>query len=177
MYGRSLFWRETHRPARFLVFDARITTVLLLTAMHLRLWTVFLSLFLMCVLYWFEHRGVMCDSIPRYLKCLLLGSRRTAAGFQEERLPVDFGFEARMPWLLAVDGGLGKSDQAGAGCPAPGPGLGKDAHAGAGLSASSAGMDREPREAGISAPNGALRQNAAEASARRRASGSEPRPC
>jgi len=94
IFGTPLFWRETHKPGKFLIFEGRVVVVLLLTVMHIRPWTIALSILVMGVLYYFSRKGVSADSILRYLRARLVGRRRSARGLHNERVPVDFHFEA-----------------------------------------------------------------------------------
>jgi hypothetical protein len=96
MFGTPLFWRETHKPGKFLIFEGRVVIVLLLMVMHIRPWTIALAFSVMAVLYFFDRKGVPADSILRYLRARLVGRRRTARGVHNERVPVDFHFEAKM---------------------------------------------------------------------------------
>ena len=96
MFGTPLFWRETHKPGKFLIFEGRVVIVLLLMVMHIRPWTIALAFTVMGVLYFFDRKGVPADSILRYLRARLVGRRRTARGVHNQRVPVDFHFEAKM---------------------------------------------------------------------------------
>lgn len=93
IFGTPLFWRETHKPGRFLIFEGRVVIVLLLMVMHLRVWTVALAFTVMIVLYLFDRKGVPADAIARYLRARLVGRKRSARGVHNERVPVDFHFE------------------------------------------------------------------------------------
>ena len=95
MFGEPVFWRDTMKPAKFLIFDVRAALALFPALMHIRPWTIALAIAVMVVFWWFERKGVPADSILRYLRARLVGPRRTARGAHEERLPVDFGFECR----------------------------------------------------------------------------------
>lgn len=95
MFGQSVFWRETMKPAKFLIFDSRVVLVLVPAFMHLRLWTFCLSIFTMGVFWWFDRKGISANSILRFLRSRLIGKKRTARGVFEERTAVDFGFESK----------------------------------------------------------------------------------
>lgn len=96
MFGQSVFWRETMRPAKFLIFDGRVVLVIVPAFMHLRIWTLLLAIITMFVFWWFERKGISADSIIRFLRTKLIGKKRTARGVFEERLAVDFGFESKV---------------------------------------------------------------------------------
>tara|TARA_R110000850_G_scaffold226759_1_gene351933 strand:- start:69 stop:449 length:381 start_codon:yes stop_codon:yes gene_type:complete len=93
-FGTPVFWRETHKQPRFLIFDGRLVLVLFLTIMHLRLWTIALSLITIGVLWFFDRKGISADSIMRFIRARIVGRRRTARGLHNERPAVDFGFES-----------------------------------------------------------------------------------
>lgn len=108
IFGTPLFWRETMKPGKFLIFEGRVVFVLLPTIMHLRLWTLTLSVVTMFVFWYFDRKGVSANSIMRFLRSKLIGKKRSARGTFEERLPVDFFFE---PQQMAREAqkGRGKS--------------------------------------------------------------------
>lgn len=93
MFGVPLYWRETHKQPKLLIFDGRLVVVLMAVIMHIRLWTVLLALIVMIVLFLFDRKGIPADSILRFLRAGIVGRRRTARGRAAERMPADFGFE------------------------------------------------------------------------------------
>lgn len=95
MYGNFVFWRETHKPAKFLIFEVQVVFVLLLAIMHIRLWTVILAFSVMFIFYFFERKGISSSSILRYLRAYIVGRKRSARGLYNERVPVDFYFERK----------------------------------------------------------------------------------
>ena len=113
MFGEPVFWRDTMKPAKFLIFDVRAALALFPALMHLRPWTIALAIAVMGVFWWFDRKGIPADSILRYLRARLVGPRRSARGAHEERLPVDFGFECRVYMERArADAARGKRGQA-----------------------------------------------------------------
>lgn len=94
-FGTPLYWRETHKQPKFLIFDGRIVVIFLGVILHVRLWTILLAVAVMIVLFLFDRRGIPADSILRFLRSALVGRRRSARGLAEERPPVDFGFETQ----------------------------------------------------------------------------------
>lgn len=93
MFGTPLYWRITHKQPRFLVFDGRLVLILFFSLMHIRVWTVGLSVIAIAALWFFERKGVSADSILRFLRATLVGRRRTARGLDAERSAVDYGYE------------------------------------------------------------------------------------
>ncbi|MFX4300059.1 IcmT/TraK family protein [Pseudosulfitobacter pseudonitzschiae] len=96
MYGQSVFWRETMKNGKFLIFEGRVVFVLLPTFIHMRLWTISIAVFTMFMFWWFDRKGVSTDAIIRFLKSKLIGKKRTARGVYEERSAIDFSFETRV---------------------------------------------------------------------------------
>ena len=107
MFGTPLEWRETHRHPRFFMFDSRIVVLVLLTVMHIRLWTVLLLVIAALVLMWFDRKNIGADSILRYIRATIVGKERSARGPAGRRAPVDLGFEshADVRRALAVNKG------------------------------------------------------------------------
>lgn len=95
MFGTSLYWRETMKPARFLIFDGRVVLVILPAFMHLRFWTLIIAIATMFTFWWFDRKGVSADSILRFLRARIIGPKRSARGVFEERTAVDFSFECK----------------------------------------------------------------------------------
>lgn len=92
-FGAPLYWRETHKQPKLLIFDGRLIVLLLAVILHVRIWTIFLAVTAMLILFLFERKGVPADSIIRYLRSSLIGKKRTARGILSERCAVDFGYE------------------------------------------------------------------------------------
>lgn len=93
IYGQPLYWRETHKQPRFLMFDGRVVSVMILCVMHIRVWTILALVISLLVLLYFGNKGISADSIIRFLRAQFVGKRRTARGLDAERGLVDFGFE------------------------------------------------------------------------------------
>ena len=96
MYGQYVYWRETMRPAKFLIFDSRVVLAILPVLVHMRLWTLSLAVISMFVFWWFDRKGVPADSILRFLRSWMIGKKRSARGLFEERTAIDFGFECQL---------------------------------------------------------------------------------
>jgi hypothetical protein len=95
IFGRPLEWRETHRQPRFFMFDGRIVVLVVLTIMHIRVWTVALLVGAAVILVWFDRKNIGALSILRYVRATLAGRERSARGNAARRSPVDFGFETQ----------------------------------------------------------------------------------
>jgi len=57
--GGGTGWRDSYRPARLFVIDARIVLLILPTVVHLRWYTILPTLAVAAVLYYFEKRREM----------------------------------------------------------------------------------------------------------------------
>ncbi len=95
MYGTSVFWRETMKPAKFLIFDGRVVLVLLPTFIHLRIWTLSIAMITMMAFWYFDRKGISASSIVRFMRARFIGHKRTARGAFEERTAVDFSYECQ----------------------------------------------------------------------------------
>jgi len=93
MFGKPLHWRETQRQPRFLIFDGRLSVLLLVFVMHPRTWTFALVVIAIGVTTYFGRKGVAPDSILRFIRMRFIGRKRSARGLMAERSYVDFGFE------------------------------------------------------------------------------------
>jgi hypothetical protein len=93
IYGRPCFWRETMRPARVLVFDARLMIFVLLFMLHLRLWTLFALILAAVAFYSIERRGLSFQAVGRLLRSYLAGPDRPARRSARRRPLIDYGFE------------------------------------------------------------------------------------
>ncbi|MEW5424593.1 IcmT/TraK family protein [Amorphus sp. 3PC139-8] len=93
MYGSNLFWRETMRPARFLIFDARIVVFIAALVLYLRLSTLILFLLAAGVFRIVETRGYDFPNAIRKARSLVAGRFRSARRLSDRRASVDFGAE------------------------------------------------------------------------------------
>ena len=101
--GSSAYWRESQRPARFLVFDARVVVFMMLAAFHVRFWTVGLLIAAALLSWVLEGRGVSPDNAVRLVRSWIVGRRRPARGLAEERAYRDYLFEVE-PLRAALAG-------------------------------------------------------------------------
>ena len=91
MYGQYVYWRETMKPAKFLIFDSRVVLAIIPVLIHMRLWTFALAVISMFVFWWFDRKNIPADSILRFLRSWLIGKKRSARGLFEERTAIVFG--------------------------------------------------------------------------------------
>jgi intracellular multiplication protein IcmT len=72
----DIHWRNTQKPVRFFVLDARASLAVLLFLVHMRLWTFVLAIFIMITFLLLERRGLTFAASLRALRCWLVGTRR-----------------------------------------------------------------------------------------------------
>lgn len=88
----GLNWRDTYRPARFFILDARLLFVLIPTLLHLRWYTIALTLVLAGLLYFFEKRQEMqIAGAIRMVRWWMTGESRPAAPRFKRRRMIDYG--------------------------------------------------------------------------------------
>jgi intracellular multiplication protein IcmT len=87
----EVHWRDTQRPARFFIFDARSFAAIFLFLIHARLWTFSLAIVVMIIFWLFERRGLTFESALRAIRAWILGSRRPAILKNFWRSRIDFG--------------------------------------------------------------------------------------
>ncbi len=78
LYGEACYWRATMQPARMFLWDARLAPVVLLTMLHLRLWTVCLAAIVLIAGLVLQSRGMSPPSALRRIRAALAGRRRRA---------------------------------------------------------------------------------------------------
>jgi intracellular multiplication protein IcmT len=84
-------WRDSYKPARFFVLDARIILILLPTLIHIRLYTVIPTILIGIVLWYVEKRLEMdISSAARGLRSFLVGEKRPAFSLMKTRYMVDY---------------------------------------------------------------------------------------
>ncbi len=71
-------WRASQKVARFFFMDARIALLLLFTLLHIRIWTLILTVIVMAMFVFFENRGYTFESSLRALRKWFLGRKRPA---------------------------------------------------------------------------------------------------
>ena len=77
-YTEETRWRDTARPPRFFIFDARAAFPLVLFLLHIKLWTFFFALATMFFFYCLEYYGFTVIVFLRWLRSQLAGSRKMA---------------------------------------------------------------------------------------------------
>lgn len=71
-------WRDSARPAKLWVFDARAAFPLLMFIVHIRMWTFVVALSTMVFLSILNHYGFSVIVFARWLRSFLAGRRKIA---------------------------------------------------------------------------------------------------
>jgi len=84
-------WRNTMKPVRFFMLDARVAIFLMLFIVHMRMWT-FLTFVFVCVFFWLlERRGLGFGAAMRTFRTWILGKKRPAWLWIRKRKFHDYG--------------------------------------------------------------------------------------
>jgi intracellular multiplication protein IcmT len=83
-------WRDTYRPARFFFMDARAGIPTLFMLLHVRYWTLAISVVVIVVFYWFERVGVDAAGAMRAFRAWVIGDLRPARIFHKIRSTLDY---------------------------------------------------------------------------------------
>lgn len=84
-------WRNTQKPARFFVLDARCFAALLVFLVHARLWTLIFAVVVMVCFWLMEQRGLTFEASIRALRSWFLGAQRPANSRRAIRHWIDYG--------------------------------------------------------------------------------------
>lgn len=71
-------WRNTMKPVRFFIFDARAGFFVILLLVHARLWTLSLLITVLSVFYILERKGLSFAAALRAMRVWILGPTRPA---------------------------------------------------------------------------------------------------
>lgn len=89
-------WRNTMRPARFLMFDARAVFPFLLLLVHFRIYMVVLAV-ITTVFFWIvEQRGYTFDAALRWFRAFIVAPNRPAVLKPVLRRSMDY---MEKPWF------------------------------------------------------------------------------
>ncbi len=84
-------WRNTMKPVRFFIFDARIGFFLLVVLVHFRLWTLALFGIFLGIFWIFERKGLSFAAASRAIRLWFIGRYRPAWIFTRRRKMIDTG--------------------------------------------------------------------------------------
>lgn len=83
-------WRNSGKPIRFFIADARAFTATFFFLIHARLWTFILALVVIFLFWLMERRGLSFHSSLRGVRSWFLGARRPATSRRLIRRWIDY---------------------------------------------------------------------------------------
>lgn len=84
-------WRNSMKPVRFFMLDARVAIFFMLFILHMRVWT-FVTFLLVSLFFWMlERRGLVFSAAMRSFRTWILGRRRPAWLWIRKRKFHDYG--------------------------------------------------------------------------------------
>ena len=83
-------WRNTFKPARFFMIDARASFFVLLFLLHMRVWTMIALFIVFGILLFVERMGYDFASALRALRSSMAGNLRNNKPRNKESFPVDY---------------------------------------------------------------------------------------
>ncbi len=84
-------WRDTMRPARFIMFDARAALLVIMFILHPRSYTLFIFVVALIGFYFLERMGLTFEAALRALRAWLCGNSRPAHIWTHRRFWIDLG--------------------------------------------------------------------------------------
>jgi intracellular multiplication protein IcmT len=83
-------WRDTFKPARFFPLDARAGLFVVAMLLHIRPWTITLTIVAIAAFWYLERLGMDFTSALRGMRSWLAGRIRPAQPEYKHRDPVDW---------------------------------------------------------------------------------------
>lgn len=93
-------WRNSMKPARFFMLDARAAWPVLVMLLHMRIYTMVFAVLVMALFYVLEQRGLSFFSALRALRVWIVTKKRPNYRPSDMTRMVDFGFEPLPERLL-----------------------------------------------------------------------------
>jgi len=87
----NIYWRDTQRPLRFFIFDARAAFAILLFLFHAKLWTFITSIVLMFLFWLMERKGLNFTTAFRKIRGFIIGRKRPRLAKLEKIRFKDYG--------------------------------------------------------------------------------------
>jgi intracellular multiplication protein IcmT len=86
----EIYWRDSQRPVRFFIFDAKASFPIILFLFHARLWTLTFA-FLVMVFFWIlERKGLNFTTALRVARSFIIGNFRPRTSKLEKIRMKDF---------------------------------------------------------------------------------------
>jgi len=77
-FAPTAHWRDSARPARFFVIDARAAFPLLLFLLHIRVWSFFVAIIAVCFFAILERYGFSLTIFGRWLRAWFAGPLKSS---------------------------------------------------------------------------------------------------
>jgi len=87
----DIHWRDTMRPARFFMLDARASIGIFIFLVHFSLWTIVVAILFMALFWMLEQRGLSYNAAMRRFRSWLCGDVRPAVSSKARSRFADFG--------------------------------------------------------------------------------------
>jgi hypothetical protein len=87
----DVYWRDTQRPLRFFIFDAKAALAILLFLFHAKLWTFITSIVLMFLFWGMERKGLTFTTALRKVRGFIIGKKRPRLAKLEKVKFKDYG--------------------------------------------------------------------------------------
>ena len=97
MNGGQLNWRDTMKPVRFAMLDARAGLILLLTLLHLRPWTLITAITTTLIFHICEKYGLTFYAALRALRRLFVGPMRPRIIWTQNTKMIDYALSSPYP--------------------------------------------------------------------------------
>jgi intracellular multiplication protein IcmT len=88
---KNWHWRNTMKPTRFFIFDARAGFFLVLVLIHARIWTLVTMIIFLLIFWAFERKGLSFAAAVRAIRLWFSGTYRPAWVFTRRRKMIDTG--------------------------------------------------------------------------------------
>ena len=87
----EIYWRDSQRPTRFFMFDAKASFAVVLWLFHARMWTFITALLIMLGFWVLERKGLNFTTALRTFRSFLIGQNRPRHNKLEKVSMKDYG--------------------------------------------------------------------------------------
>lgn len=98
-------WRNSYKPVKFFFMDVPFGVILVLSLMHIRVWTIALDVLVLCLGVYMRHIGLGLPAALRAFRAWFAGSYRPALPYRKIRRLVDFEHR-RLAWQPEKEKGV-----------------------------------------------------------------------
>jgi intracellular multiplication protein IcmT len=86
----DLHWRNTQKPARFFMLDARASAATFLYLVHAKVWTFVVAVITMLLFWFLERHGLTFQASLRAFRVWFIGPKRPALRHGSHRHWIDY---------------------------------------------------------------------------------------